>query len=63
VIADAHLDPLPEVGHLEPSGRGRASFAPPLPPLLVAGVGLQLHPLFVELERRWEGTLREAPPV
>jgi hypothetical protein len=61
MIADANLDPLPEVGHLEPSGREQASFARTMPPRLVAGVCL--FPLFVDVERGSERTLGEATPA
>jgi membrane dipeptidase len=61
VIADAHLDLLLELGHRELRHGQRGSFARTWLPLLEAGgVGLQVCPVFVELERQPEGTLREA---
>jgi membrane dipeptidase len=61
VIADAHLDLLLELGHRELRFGERETFARTWLPLLEAGgVGLQVCPVFVELERQPEGTLREA---
>jgi membrane dipeptidase len=61
VIADAHLDLLLELGHRELRFGETGSFARTWLPLLEAGgVGLQVCPVFVELERQPEGTLREA---
>jgi membrane dipeptidase len=61
VIADGHLDLLLELGHRELRFGERGSFARTWLPLLEAGgVGLQVCPIFVELERQPEGTLREA---
>jgi len=61
VIADAHLDLLLELGHRELRFGEHGSFARTWLPLLEAGgVGLQVCPVFVELERQPEGTLREA---
>jgi membrane dipeptidase len=61
VIADAHLDLLLELGYRELRHGERGSFARTWLPLLEAGgVGLQVCPVFVELERQPEGTLREA---
>ncbi len=61
MIADAHLDLLLELGYRELRFGETASFARTWLPLLAAGgVGLQVCPVFVELERQPEGTLREA---
>ena len=61
MIADAHLDLLLELGYRELRHGERGSFARTWLPLLEAGgVGLQVCPVFVELERQPEGTLREA---
>ncbi len=61
MIADAHLDLLLELGHRELRFGEHGSFARTWLPLLEAGgVGLQVCPIFVELERQPEGTLREA---
>ena len=61
VIADAHLDLLVELGYRELRFGETGSFARTWLPLLEAGgVGLQVCPVFVELERQPEGTLREA---
>jgi membrane dipeptidase len=61
VIADAHVDLLLELAHRELRFGERGSFARTWLPLLEAGgVGLQVCPVFVELERQPEGTLREA---
>jgi len=61
VIADAHLDLLVELAHRELRFGETESFARTWLPLLEAGgVGLQVCPVFVELDRQPEGTLREA---
>jgi len=61
VIADAHVDLLLELGHRELRFGESNAFARTWLPLLEAGgVGLQVCPVFVELERQPEGTLREA---
>ncbi len=61
MIADAHLDLLLELGHRELRFGERGSFAQTYLPLFeTGGVGLQVCPVFVELERQPEGTLREA---
>ena len=61
MIADAHLDLLLELGYRELRYGEHGSFARTWLPLLEAGgVGLQVCPVFVELERQPEGTLREA---
>ena len=61
VVADAHLDLLLELGYHELRFGASGSFARTWLPLLEAGgVGLQVCPVFVELERQPEGTLREA---
>jgi membrane dipeptidase len=61
VIADAHLDLLIELAYRELRFGERGAFARTWLPLLEAGgVGLQVCPIFVELERQPEGTLREA---
>ncbi len=61
VIADAHVDLLLELGHRELRFGETGAFARTWLPLLEAGgVGLQVCPVFIELERQPEGTLREA---
>ena len=61
MIADAHLDLLLELGSRELRFGERETFARTWLPLLESGgVGLQVCPVFVELERQPEGTLREA---
>lgn len=61
VIADAHLDLLLELGYRELRFGEKGTFAHTWLPLLeTGGVGLQVCPVFVELERHPEGTLREA---
>lgn len=61
MIADAHLDLLVELAYRELRFGERGTFARTWLPLLEAGgVGLQVCPIFVELERQPEGTLREA---
>ena len=61
MIADAHLDLLCELVYRELRFGESGSFARTWLPLLEAGgVGLQVCPVFVELERQPEGTLREA---
>jgi membrane dipeptidase len=61
VIADAHLDLLLELGHRELRGGEHGTFARTWLPLLEeGGVALQVCPVFVELERQPESTLREA---
>ena len=61
MIADAHLDLLLELGYRELRHGERGAFARTWLPLLEAGgFGLQVCPVFVELERQPEGTLREA---
>jgi membrane dipeptidase len=61
VIADAHLDLLLELGYRELRFGEQRAFEQTWLPLLEAGnVGLQVCPIFVELERQPEGTLREA---
>jgi len=61
VIADAHLDLLLELGYREHRLGEEDVFARTWLPLLEAGgVALQVCPIFVELERQPEGTLREA---
>ena len=61
MIAEAHLDLLLELGYRELRFGETGSFARTWLPLLEAGdVGLQVCPVFVELERQPEGTLREA---
>lgn len=61
MIADAHLDLLLELAYRELRFGERGSFGRTWLPLLEAGgVGLQVCPVFVELERQPEGTLREA---
>lgn len=61
MIADAHLDLLLELAHRELRFGETGTFARTWLPLLEAGgVGLQVCPVFVELERQPEGALREA---
>jgi membrane dipeptidase len=61
LIADAHNDLLMELAHREHRLGETDVFARTWLPLLEAGgVGLQVCPIFVELERQPEGTLREA---
>ena len=59
MIADAHCDLLLELAYREHRLRETDVFARTWLPLLEAGgVGLQVCPIFVELERQPEGTLR-----
>jgi len=61
VIADAHSTCCSSSGYRELRHGERGSFARTWLPLLEAGgVGLQVCPVFVDLERQPEGTLREA---
>ena len=61
MIADAHLDLLLELAYRELRFGEQRAFESSWLPLLDAGsVGLQVCPIFVELERQPEGTLREA---
>ena len=61
VIADTHVDLLLELGFREVRYGEPGSFGHTWLPLLEAGgVGLQVCPVFVELERQPEGALREA---
>jgi len=61
VIADAHVDILLELAHREHRLGETDVFARTWLPLLEAGdVGLQVCPVFVDLELQPEGTLREA---
>jgi membrane dipeptidase len=61
VIADAHTDLLLELAHREHRLGETNVFAQTwLPLLATGGVGLQVCPIFVPLERQPEGTLREA---
>jgi membrane dipeptidase len=61
VIADAHLDLLLELGYREHRLHEENVFAQTWLPLLeTGGVALQVCPIFVELERQPEGTLRDA---
>jgi membrane dipeptidase len=61
VIADAHVDLLLELVHREHRLRETDVFARTWLPLLEAGgVGLQVCPVWVELELQPEGTLRDA---
>ena len=61
VIADAHVDLLLELAHREHRLGETDVFAQTWLPLLEAGgVGLQVCPVFVDLEWQPEGTLREA---
>jgi membrane dipeptidase len=61
VIADAHVDLLLELAYREHRLGERDVFARTWLPLLEAGdVALQVCPVFVELDRRPEGALRDA---
>ena len=61
MIADAHCDLLLELEYREHRLRETGVFAETWLPLLEAGgVGLQICPIFVELELQPEGTLRQA---
>jgi len=61
LIADAHVDLLLELAYREHRLGEQGVFAHTWLPLLDAGgVCLQVCPIFVELERQPEGTLREA---
>ncbi len=61
MIADAHTDLLLELSYREHRLGETDVFAQTWLPLLAAGrVGLQVCPIFVELEHQPEGTLREA---
>jgi membrane dipeptidase len=61
VIADAHVDILLELAHREHRLGETGVFARTWLPLLEAGgVGLQVCPVFVDLELQPEGSLREA---
>ena len=61
MIADAHVDLLLELAHREHRLGQTNVFAETWLPLLDAGdVGLQVCPMFVELELQPEGSLREA---
>ena len=61
MIADAHVDLLLELAYREHRLGEEDVFAQTWLPLLEAGgVALQVCPIFVELERQPEGTLREA---
>ncbi len=61
MIADAHIDLLMELSHRDHRLGETDAFAQTWLPLLTAGgVGLQVCPIFIELERQPEGTLREA---
>jgi membrane dipeptidase len=61
VIADAHTDLLLELAYREHRLGETNVFAQTwLPLLATGGVGLQVCPIFVPLERQPEGTLREA---
>ena len=61
MIADAHCDLLLELEYREHRLRETGVFAETWLPLLDAGgVGLQVCPIFVELELQPEGTLRQA---
>ena len=61
MIADAHVDLLLELAHREHRLGEENVFADTWLPLLRAGeVGLQICPVFVELELQPEGSLREA---
>jgi len=61
VIADAHCDLLLELDHREHRLRETDVFGRTWLPLLEAGgVGLQVCPIFVDLELQPEGTLRRA---
>ena len=61
MIADAHVDILLELAHREHRLGETGVFARTWLPLLEAGgVGLQVCPVFVDLEYQPEGSLREA---
>jgi membrane dipeptidase len=61
VIADAHVDILLELAHREHRLGETSVFARTWLPLLEAGgVGLQICPVFVDLELQPEGSLRES---
>ena len=61
MIADAHVDILLELAHREHRLGESGVFARTWLPLLEAGgVGLQVCPVFVDLEWQPEGSLREA---
>ena len=61
MIADAHLDLLLELSYREHRLGEQDVFARTWLPLLEAGgVALQVCPIFVDLERQPEGTLRDA---
>lgn len=61
MIADAHLDLLLELSYREHRAGETDVFARTWLPLLEAGgVGLQVCPVYVELDRQPEGALREA---
>jgi membrane dipeptidase len=61
MIADAHTDLLLELAYREHRLGESDVFAQTWLPLLAAGgVGLQVCPIFVDLDRQPEGTLREA---
>ena len=61
MLADAHNDLLLELAHREHRLGETNVFAQTWLPLLEAGgVGLQVCPIFVDLDRQPEGTLREA---
>lgn len=61
MIADAHADLLLELAHREHRLGETGAFARTWLPLLEAGeVGLQICPVFVDLEYQPEGSLREA---
>jgi len=61
MVADAHLDLLLELSYREHRLGEENVFARTWLPLLEAGgVALQVCPIFVELERQPEGTLRDA---
>ena len=61
MIADAHVDLLLELSYREHRAGEQDVFARTWLPLLEAGgVALQVCPVFVELERQPEGSLREA---
>jgi membrane dipeptidase len=61
VLADAHVDLLLELAHREHRlGEANVFGETWLPLLEAGGVGLQVCPVFVELEAQPEGSLREA---
>ena len=61
MIADAHVDLLLELAHREHRLGENGPFARTWLPLLEAGdIGLQVCPVFVDLEYQPEGSLREA---